>query len=526
MSLLLGASGVGGQPRAPQFGEFNGAYQIEIRVGDAGVEVSGDWRAPPVAQDTAAFEFLLSPLIERPRLSVRCDGEAIGVGEMGAVEEGGDNRWTVELARTCPAGRPIDIRFSYALTDAVAPQLRASATEGFAGGFGELWYPQRSFAGRDTGRIVIDAPAAMQAVATGSLVSTRARGRRLRREFNVRTPAKLAFAYGPYLILDVAGDFPVRVMSRSEGIDAEAIRDRLGAIVGPLTTAFGPPPQNGMTVVEIDFRSQVLGSSEYGMLFVDTAEMQARQQDFAYWAHELAHQWWGVTLRPVSRSPGSAMLTEGLAQYGALVALEAAEAAASASSYRRSGARHSVAAYAEFVAQRPDDIALADFLPGDQSETVFAHRLAASKGALVLDLFAREFGRERFHVTLRSFLEEHNGGSATWAQLEERLVADFGSAARNFLDQWLHRPGLPQLDITWEQTRGGVTIQVRQISASYRLNLPVVLRTVAGAETHTLAVTQSEERFLLSSPQVIALAVDPDATIPMQTLHVRSIEGQ
>lgn len=505
---------------------LNGFYDIHIRVAGDGVEISGAWRRPPENVGTRSLQFLLTPLVARPHISLRCGRSPIAISSLSHAVDGGDFRWTAEFDRPCPAGRRISMHFSYAIANAAAPQLRTSSQQGFAGGSGELWYPQTNYSWRETGRVAIDTPVELAAIAAGAPRHSRNLRNRTISTFTVGAPAKFAFAYGRYRVATVAGGgIPVRVMNLTGRVDPEDVAERVAEATAPLAEAFGPPPFGALAVVEVDFHSLVLGTSEAAMLFVDSSEMAAEQADMAYWAHELAHQWWGVSLRAAPRTPGAMLLTEGLAQYAALMSLESALGVESAAIYRRANARHSIASYTTALEQAPDAMSLATALPTNQEETIQLHRLATSKGALAIDYFARAVGRERFHRTLRAFYREHQGGAASWQDLEQELQRVFGEDARTFLEQWLHRPGLPQLDLAWAPTPNGIHVHVRQTAQAYTLELPVLVVTQAGAVQHRLHLRNRAQDFDLDSggAPVIGIIVDPAASVPMAPAVVRAL---
>ncbi|HWT13828.1 MAG TPA: hypothetical protein VN231_13830, partial [Allosphingosinicella sp.] len=310
-------------------------YAIELRSNEGGLDVRGSAVFPPLESDTGSFAILLSPLARDPRWSFRCNGRRLNIPASSNSEEGGDRRWILRLRQTCPAGSVAMIGFRYRLeAGTAAPQLRVAAESGFAGGGGELWYPQRSFAERQRGRIVLDLPAGLAAIATGALQRQDRTGGRQRFLFETSGPAKLAFAYGPYSEARIGSPSPLTILSTGTPEQAADLARNLAPRIDALERAFGPAPFRSLALVEIDFQSRVLGTSEYGMIFSDPSKMRGAF-DGPYWAHEFGHQWWGVGIRPVSASPGAALLTEGLSQFGALLALEAVDGAAAAADYRR-----------------------------------------------------------------------------------------------------------------------------------------------------------------------------------------------
>lgn len=471
------------------------------------IGVRGEWRLLPRSTPRAALDFYLTPLAQDFRLTARCAGRAARVVGLDSVEEGGDQRWRLTLAEPCAR---LSFAFSYALDGATAPQLRAGAREGFAGGGGELWYPQTEFATREVGEITLELPNEVTGVATGHRVATGTQAERHLSTYLVETPSKFAFAYGRYRTFRMQGATPVEILALSEGADPEALADVVSRAIAPLTSAFGPAPFGELRIVEIDFRSRVLGSSEAGMLFVDRSQIAAA--DLAYWAHEIAHQWWGVSVRARGGTPGAAMLTEGLSQYGALFTLEANDAAA-ASRFRLNGdgtsSDDSIQAYQALAAEH--DAAPATFLPEGQSAVLFAHRLATSKGALALNLIAETAGRQRFHGVLRDFHARHAGRRATWAELQAALTAGLSEEARAMIGDWLDRPGAPALNCTVDGARIGLT----QDAPRFRFPLTVLVQGEWGEWRERTWLDVGDETVLVAPGPIRRVEIDPENAVPL-----------
>jgi ABC-2 type transport system permease protein len=92
---------------------------------------------------------------------------------------------------------------------------------------------------------------------------------------------------------------------------------------------FGEYPHDAIRIVEFpryatfaQSFAQTIPYSE-GIGFIFKVRDPARDLDMAYYAtvHEVAHQWWGQLILP-SNEPGSALLTESLAQYCALAVIK------------------------------------------------------------------------------------------------------------------------------------------------------------------------------------------------------------
>ena len=143
------------------------------------------------------------------------------------------------------------------------------------------------------------------------------------------------------------------------------------------------------------------------------------------------------------------------------------------------------------------------------------HRLATSKGAILLRQLAELVGRNRFHAVLRGFLRRFAGSAASWDDLEQALHAETGGAFRWWADQWLRRPGAPRLRIDHSISGRTVTLELRQAGEPYRLSVPVELRGAWGRE-RVLIETSSAYRSVAhqAGGPVESVVVDPDALIP------------
>jgi hypothetical protein len=424
-------------------------YRLNVTVDppSAKMRVQGRWTVPPLKDAALSFRFFLSPLMESLRISsVRCGDRPARLARIHSQPDGGDTAWELDFQQACAAGQSLQLAFSYESNGKAAPQLRIDSDRGFAGSSGELWYPQRAFSDRETARITLNIPPSLGGIATGQLVAKRSLGGRKLLTYDIVTPGKLAFAYGLYRERTVAGLVPVRVLTfdGESGLDLSA--EKLARTIAPLADAFGPPPFRELALVEIDFQSKVLGVSEYGMIFADVSKV-GEPYDLVYWAHEFGHQWWGNSVRAESGSEGAPMLSEGLAQYGALYALEQVEGKAAVESYKRGGRggdrKQNLAGYLELAALGKDR-PLVRPPQKDQEEILISHRLATSKGALLLDELARRIGRQEFHRILAEFLAAHRGGTTSWAALEDDINEATNGRFAPELRSWFTDPGVPE----------------------------------------------------------------------------------
>jgi hypothetical protein len=220
------------------------------------------------------------------------------------------------------------------------------------------------------------------------------------------------------------------------------------------------------------------------------------------------------------------MLTEGMAQYGGLIAIEELEGHDAAAAYRRDGDRTSSITGYRTLARDGRDLALGTATPSSQDETLSLHRLATSKGAIAVNLFAEIVGRAAFHDALKAFLGVHSGKATTWREFSESLAARFGEPARRFFRQWFERPGAPTFEVKWQETATGVDVIVQQTLPPYELGLPIDF--VGGEGVRRVVVDASIETTRVHIGQIAGvtqLDVDPEATIPTAGITVVPIRS-
>jgi aminopeptidase N len=97
------------------------------------------------------------------------------------------------------------------------------------------------------------------------------------------------------------------------------------------------------------------------------------------------------------------------------------------------------------------------------------------------------------------------------------LQAAFEAAAKRplevFFRQWLERPDAPELALHSVERGGQGTVRftLAQSQAPYRLAVPVVIETVAGAERHVVRLDATESQYALApAARATALRIDPD----------------
>ena len=144
------------------------------------------------------------------------------------------------------------------------------------------------------------------------------------------------------------------------------------------------------------------------------------------------------------------------------------------------------------------------------------------KCGFVLHMLRSTLGDSAFFRGLRHYYDRYRNGNALSDDFRRELEAASGTPLGWFFDQWLRRPGFPELTTSWTYDAAAkrVTLSITQAArfGSYRFPLTVDIRTAAGGRVRTrVAVSaQTTTRVTLDPPLDAApaeLVFDPDVEL-------------
>jgi hypothetical protein len=344
--------------------------------------------------------------------------------------------------------------------------------------------------------------------------------------WTVTQPVARSFAAGPFTVArERAGDRDVSMYLLGAAPAAARAQARtLSRAIGAMESRFGPYPYASYAVAELPESSVTwAASSEQGFIMARTSMFDAPGGNLPLFAHEAAHAWWGNAV--VTTGPGSRMGSEALAQYGAVVAIEALEGPAAARDFldfSRPGYNPLQCALGYFhIWRQGADVALADLADGPSD-----HNLSDSKGMWFYHMTRHRLGDAAFFGALRRLLADFAARPMRVADIRAAFLAaaPADSGLAGFLDQWLYRTGAPVLDVDWwtlrrEAPAGAAELRIRQRQPGepYALRLEVlsILRD-SSTVLDTIEVRGREETVVLELPQrPIELRVDPHQLLLM-----------
>src|SRR5215212_2277882 len=267
-------------------------YDLRVRQDSAGrrLDVDGSVRLPARLTRTSALTFRLRP--EMDSLSVEVVAPVASAGPARATRRdvpGQTPEWVVTPPNGIPAGAAIEVRLRYRSVKPTGLLYHLGTDVTFERA---TWYTKVED-GLATGTLRFEMPAGMTVVATG----TRRNGDAV--VFDVVRPSEFAFTVARYHETRLGEGSPVAMFQLRERSQTDTLARRLTGINAALVREFGAAPVGQLTVAEVPSSAAgpagFDGASMDGFLLVTESYLDTPPRDFnlGYFAHELAHQWWG-----------------------------------------------------------------------------------------------------------------------------------------------------------------------------------------------------------------------------------------
>jgi len=486
LSLVAPAAVFADQPKVP-------AYELNIRLfPDARrIEVEGTVVLPAVPVVREQLRFKLSDRLGDLKVTVVEPAPSRGPALVAAAGE----LQVIRPATPIPADQVVKLQFSYRGGERRTPRFYLGPEVGWISGEAFAWYPQLEGARRATGTLVFTVPKAFVVDASGTNLTRREDADSGTFRFAADKPTTFSFA---------AARYTVHRSPESPRVALYLLRPRpnvpqrlalLQRILSALEQEFGPYPHGDFELVELPSGPAGGSGSAYSMEgFVVSGEANLDTFNIALLAHEMSHQWWADSIFPGS-SRGAGLLTEAMAQYGALQAVEMLQGSAAAEKFRRTGYPgyeffQNALGYVTYVSAGYD--APLTQLQGKW----FRHTLANSKGFFVHDMLSRTVGRKRFRAALHEFTREHAFSDVTWDAFLAAVRAQAGRELRWFYDQWYERAGLPDWHLAWQQHGNVLTISVAQPAPYYRARLEVLIKSGDRSLVREIEVSKARHGFV------------------------------
>jgi aminopeptidase N len=294
---------------------------------------------------------------------------------------------------------------------------------------------------------------------------------------------------------------------------------RVGEIVQLFSSLVGPFPYEKLAHVQSSTRFG--GMENASAIFYADAPFHERWTNDRVVAHETAHQWFGDAV--TEREWPHLWLSEGFATYFAALWTRAARGD---SAFREDmlKIRSTVLDDTISVPKRP---------VVDTVETelmALLNRNSYEKGGFVLHMLRGQVGERAFFGALRSYYAKYRHVTAVTDDLRAEMERASGQNLAWFFDQWLHRPGYPEIMADWRYDAGTheIVIGVTQSDRFGAFQVPVTIAVIDSAGTSrrttvrvpaTAGTTQQVRIPLATSPADVILDPDVELLAAFKVVH-------
>src|SRR5258705_4762712 len=429
-------------------------YAVSIDLPDSGSSINGD--ATLTVQRTGAVDTLTLDFL---KLSV----SRVTINDRATKFVRTDS--TIEIPIPRGSGPSFKVRVVYAgtVTDGLIAHKDSAGRWTY---FGDNWPNRARYwipsmdrpSEKATISWTVTAATGQTIVANGSLIESRVlpmaqRRRALSRwrESRPITPYLMVIAAAPLVRLDLGetacglGELQ-RCVPQSVYVAPEQNKilpgafSRAGDIVQFYASKVGPFPYEKLAHLQSETRYG--GMENATAIFYADGLFRRGGVTEGLIAHETAHQWFGDAV--TEELWPHVWLSEGFAYYIAALLTQRAHRD---SVFRTEMAqlRTQILADTVSVPRRPAI---------DTIETVLVALLnnnSYAKGGFVLHMLRSELGDSAFFAGIRGYYTKHKHGTALTADLQLALEHASGKNLQAFFDQWLRRPGYPELTVALER---------------------------------------------------------------------------
>jgi len=478
------------------------------------MEVTGTMSLPADSTIRNTLEFGLRTDMSTPSVEVvkpeACAGN-VELRDLGEDKElQGTKRWEVKPRVAFPAGSNLILRVSYAGGSETNGKgfFNVSPEGSFGNGGISAWYPNFGYH-RAIGTLRFKVPKPVVVKATGQPKPQREVGDAAIFEFAISKPSVFDFVAGNYVVIKRReGRIPITLYLFKHHQREDEMLLGTSRIMEVLEKEFGPYPFGEFAIVEsATAPSQgagFLGVAFNGFFLARSDFLERNTFDLWYFGHELTHQWFPYLVG--HKGPGTdTMMTEALAQYGGLRALEELAGSATAEHFRREGGRDALRLMAGGY----------DYPLGSLPDDPAAYTLSNTKGDFVYDMLARAVGRDKFRKAIQNVTSRYAYGALTWDDFLQEIQRASGQDLAWFYDQWFTHTGAPVFTLQWNQAGGDLNYTIGQEKPAFRLALPVQVEFSDGTAIMQDAQVKSEkDNFSLRvSMPVHAVRLDPHYSV-------------
>lgn len=282
-------------------------------------------------------------------------------------------------------------------------------------------------------------------------------------------------------------------------------------------TLYGIPPSNTLRVVELpDDTVPTTWAPEIAAMANRSVTPKV---NYRLLANSIAHQWWGVSVSPASRTDW--WLSDGFARYSEALYIEQA---AGSAALEEAVKDMSVGALAYDTVPLGSAAKLDMFSPEFQS-------LETDKGAMILHMLRWVMGDQKFNQVMRQFATNFAGKSASVSDFQALCEQVYGDQLRWFFTQWLDSTGAPEFQAKYTIYRVGgnkgfrVVGQITQDLDLFRMPVDLRIDTDGKTEDRRIDVVGTDSAFTIETfgrPRKITIDPNDDVLKNSEDVKLRA----
>ncbi len=278
------------------------------------------------------------------------------------------------------------------------------------------------------------------------------------------------------------------------------------------TSSFGPGYSNKLSLVELP--NDTVPTAWAPEIAAVASRAFTQKVNYRLVANTVAHQWWGTMVSPATRNDW--WLSDGFARYSEALYVEHV---AGEAGFEEVSKDMEVGALAYQSVPLADVGKLDPFSPEFQS-------LTSDKGAVILNMLRWVIGDQAFDKTMRTFLSQYSGKSATVQDFRKIAEQDSGQQLTWFFTQWLDSTGAPEFKdkYTIYRTQKGFRVvgEIQQDMDLFRMPVELRIDTDGKTETKRIEVSGTDSAYEVETfgkPRKIT--IDPDNRVLKNSPELR-----
>src|SRR5256714_6478729 len=286
---------------------------------------------------------------------------------------------------------------------------------------------------------------------------------------------------------------------------------------------YGPAPSPTLNLVELP--DDTVPSAWAPEIAAIAGRAIQQKTDYRLLANAIAHQWWGVSISPISAD--DLWLRDGGARYSEAFYVESAAGEAGFQEAMKD---------VEVGALAYDNIPLASIGKLDPFSPE-AQSLASDKGAMLFSMLRWVLGDANYNKTIRQFNQLYAGKPVATEDLKKIAEQNSGGQLNLFFAQWLDSPGAPEFTNKYTVFRLGtgkgfrVTGEIKQDLDLFRMPVELKIDTDGKPETRRIEVAGTDSPYTVETyGQPRKITVDPNNRVlknsPDLKLRVAILKGE